>query len=234
LEKWDLMTEIKKVLINDQEYENFIRKDQGYGNEVKGSMEDTNEVRENAENVSEIRNKNDLIKEDVENIMENNQESSSEEEMSENLQTLIEELEEVREGINEELMEKNRRELSASELCQKINRNKNKSLRDYYYLGREFKQMLEDEIKKRIGNQKKRKTDFEERKKLYQRIKKSIEKGRIKRIKRTIEKAEKTYKLFKGIGKGKLNSMCGITTVTKCNNKEIEKAIEYFRKEYQE
>ncbi|RGB41472.1 hypothetical protein C1646_685331 [Rhizophagus diaphanus] len=89
----------------------------------------------------------------------------------------------------------------------KISRNENKSLKDYYYLGRKFKQMLKKEIEKRIGNQKKRKTDHEERKKLYQRIKKSIVEGKLKRVKRTIEKAEKVYKLFERIGKEKLNTV---------------------------
>jgi hypothetical protein len=150
---------------------------------------------------------------------------------SERLQILIAELEKPRKNISEEVLTENGENLSLKQLCQKIRRRDQTLLEDYYYLGKKFKERLEKEMnKRRTAKEIRRKNDSKEREKIYKEMLETGVKETKKGLKRMIERGEKAFKLIEGIGREKLRSMCGIFTIDKCNKKEIEEAIKYFKK----
>jgi hypothetical protein len=156
-------------------------------------------------------------------------EESEEEIISENFQILVNGLKKIRGNIDERILIEDGDELSLKQICQRIRRKNQLLLEDYYYLGKKIGEKIRKEVdKRRTKQEKRRKTDNLERKKVYKIMLNEGLNETLKGVKKMAEKGEKVYRLIEGIGKEKLNSMCNITMVDNCNVKEIEEAIRYF------
>ncbi|CAB4412353.1 unnamed protein product [Rhizophagus irregularis] len=163
-----------------------------------------------------------------ENETDNNEENE-EEVRSENYQILMIKLKHKKEDIDEETLEKKNEGLSLLQLCHKIRRNNQMLLEMHYYLGKRFEERLEQEINERKGKSRKRRTDKEEREKIYKEmLKTGVVKTR-KGLKRMMEKAEKVCLLVDKIGKKRVfESSCDITSVDSYTKKEITEIAEDF------
>ncbi|CAB4438759.1 unnamed protein product [Rhizophagus irregularis] len=158
-----------------------------------------------------------------------NNEENEEEVRSENYQILMVKLKHKREDIDEEMLEKENEGLSLLQLCHKIRRNDLMLLEIHYYLGKRFEERLEQEINERKGKSRKRKTDKEEREKIYKEMMETGVERTKKGLKRMMEKAEKVCLLVDKIGKKRVfGSSCDITSVDSCTKKEIVEITEYF------
>ena len=102
-------------------------------------------------------------------------------------------------------------------------------IRNILLFGKKFEERLEQEINARKGKNKKRRTDKEEREKIYKEMTETgVEKTR-KGLKKMIERAEKVCLLVDRIGKKSVfESSCDITSVGDCTKKEIMEIAEYF------
>ncbi|PKY60862.1 hypothetical protein RhiirA4_485050 [Rhizophagus irregularis] len=127
----------------------------------------------------------------LENEEDDNNEENEEKVRSENYQVLMTRLRHKREDIDEEMLEKENEGLSLLQLCHKMRRNNQMLLEMHYYLGKRFEEKLEQEVNERKGKSRKRRTDKEEREKIYKEmLETGVEKTK-KELKRIMEKAEK-------------------------------------------
>jgi DNA mismatch repair ATPase MutL len=162
-------------------------------------------------------------------MVEENEKNEEEVVKSENYQALMIKLKCRRERVDKDVLEEENEELSLLQLCHKVRRNSQMLLGVYYYLGKRFKERLEQEINERRRKNRKRRTDKEEREKIYKEmLETGVEKTR-KGLKRMMEKAEKACLLIDKIGKKSVfESSCDITTVDSCTKKEIIEVAEHF------
>ncbi|PKB95918.1 hypothetical protein RhiirA5_507125 [Rhizophagus irregularis] len=180
----------------------------------------------------EIDDKNDKVRENEEdnNSEKNGTDDSEENEeivRSENYQVLMIRLKHKKEDIDEEMLEKENGGLSLLQLCHKMRRNNQMLLEIHYYLGKRFEERLEQEINKRKGKNRKRRTDKEEREKIYKEMLETDVVRTRKGLKRMMEKAEKVCLLVNKIGKKRVfESNCDITSVDSCTKKEITEIAE--------
>ncbi|CAG8731809.1 977_t:CDS:2, partial [Rhizophagus irregularis] len=169
-------------------------------------IEESDNTDEERSELMEIDDKNDKVREKEEdNSSEKNGTDDSEENeeivRSENYQVLMIRLKHKKEDIDEEMLEKENGGLSLLQLCHKMRRNNQMLLEIHYYLGKRFEERLEQEINKRKGKNRKRRTDKEEREKIYKEMLETDVVRTRKGLKRMMEKAEKVCLLVNKIGK---------------------------------
>jgi hypothetical protein len=191
-----------------------------------------------SDNDDVVINENNGNNEMNDKIQENDEDNSSEKDMidsneekvrSENYQVLMSKLKHKREDIDEGMLEKENEMLSLLQLCHKMRRSNLMLLEIHYYLGKRFEERLEQEINKRKGKSRKRKTDKEEREKIYKEMMETGVERTKKGLKRMMEKAEKVCLLVGKIGKERVfGSSCDITSVDNCTKKEIVEIAENF------
>ncbi|CAB4427677.1 unnamed protein product [Rhizophagus irregularis] len=228
--------ELDEVIIgeSDNSSENRGVNDNSEFNTEKDEEDENNNENNNNDIVINENNGNNEINDEIqkneeESELNNNIMTNEEIVKSENYQVLMIKLKHKKENIDEEMLERENEILSLLQLCHKMRRNNLMLLEIHYYLGKRFEERLEQEINKRKGKSRKRKTDKEEREKIYKEmLKTGVEKTK-KGLKRMMEKAEKVCLLVDKIGKKRVfKSSCDITSVDNCTKKEIVEITEYF------
>ncbi|PKY59420.1 hypothetical protein RhiirA4_482149 [Rhizophagus irregularis] len=210
-----------------------IEKDEDNGNSNENNNDDI-AMSESSESDDRSNKTSSEIPENEENNNSeesgtDNNEEDEEKVRSENYQILMIKLKHKKEDVDEETLEKKNEGLSLLQLCHKIRRSNQMLVEKHYYLGKRFEERLEQEINERKGKSRKRRTDKEEREKIYKEmLETGVEKTK-KGLKRMMEKAEKVCLLVDKIGKKRVfESSCDITSVDSCTKKEITEIAENF------
>ncbi|GBC33661.2 hypothetical protein GLOIN_2v1485040 [Rhizophagus irregularis DAOM 181602=DAOM 197198] len=216
LKNWVITCEIiTEKLFNEEkiELDEVIMKESDDSSENRSVNDDSEfntEKDENDENndndniVINENNENNEINDEIQKNETDNNEENEEIVKSENYQILMNRLKHKREDIDEEMLEKENEGLSLLQLYYKIRRNN-------------------------LMKSRKRKTDKEEREKIYKEMIETGVKRTKKGLKRMMEKAEKVCLLVDKIEKKRVfESSCDITSVDNCTKKEIVEITEYF------
>ena len=221
---------ITEELFNEEkiELEEVIIEESDNSSENRSVNSEFNTEKDENNNDDIVINENNGNNE-INDEIQKNEEESKEKIRSENYQVLVIKLKRKKENIDEEMLEKENKILSLLQLCHKMRRNNLRLLEIHYYLGKRFEERLEQEINKRKGKSRKRKTDKEEREKIYKEMMETGVERTKKGLKRMMEKAEKVCLLVNKIGKKRVfESSCDITSVDNCTKKEIMEIAEYF------
>jgi hypothetical protein len=232
MEKWVITCEIvTKELFEEEEIElNETMAEESDNNPENKSIDSNLEFNTEKDENNESSDKTD--DDDIMNENNENKNGSDNDNMlikNNKVQKLIEELNNEKEIMEDHDMDKNTSKLSLRQLYIRIQIHKGKVREDYYDIGKEFKERLEEGLCKYSRRSNKNEKDVRE--KLYDEMLGHKRKGRERdNLKESTRNAVKIYELFKEVGKDRMmKTVWKYRTIERCNKHDIIEVIEYFK-----